>query len=137
MLTCVGLPRGGPSMTPATESVTPETSLPFHLRGNFAPVAEEKTAFDLPIRGAVPDALHGLYVRNGPNPKTGQSQHWFLGDGMLHGVELRDGRAAWYRNRWVRTRTFVEDAEPIGPDGTRDLAAGRANTHVVAHAGRI
>jgi carotenoid cleavage dioxygenase len=121
----------------ATHSATPDAALPFHLRGNFAPIAQEKTAFDLPVRGAVPEALHGLYVRNGPNPKSGESQHWFLGDGMLHGVELRGGRAAWYRNRWVRTHSFVDDAEPIGPDGTRDLTAGRANTHVVAHAGRI
>src|SRR5262249_38276498 len=60
-----------------------------------------------------------------------------LGDGMLHGVELRDGRAVWYRNRWVRTRAFSEDAQMIGPDGVRDLTVGRANTHVVAHAGRL
>ena len=110
---------------------------PFHLRGNFAPVLEEATAFDLPIQGAVPRGLDGLYVRNGPNPKTGQSPHWFVGDGMLHGVALRDGRALWYRNRWVRTRAFVEDAPGFTADGVRDLTVGRANTHVVAHAGRI
>jgi carotenoid cleavage dioxygenase len=56
---------------------------------------------------------------------------------MLHGVELRDGRAAWYRNRWVRTRAFVEDAPARSPEGVRDLTVARANTHVVAHAGRI
>jgi carotenoid cleavage dioxygenase len=105
---------------------------PFHLQGNFAPVEREVTAFDLPIQGAVPAALRGLYVRNGPNPKTGTSPHWFLGDGMLHGVALRDGRARWYRNRYVRTRTFVEDAPVIG-----DLTAGAANTHVIEHAGRV
>jgi len=66
---------------------------PFHLRGNYAPVLEEITAFDLPIQGAVPTELRGRYVRNGPNPKTGTSPHWFVGDGMLHGVELRDGQA--------------------------------------------
>ena len=74
---------------------------PFHLRGNFAPVLNEVEAFDLPVQGAIPGGLRGLYVRNGPNPKTGVSPHWFLGDGMLHGVELRDGRARWYKNRWV------------------------------------
>jgi carotenoid cleavage dioxygenase-like enzyme len=26
-----------------------------------------------------------------------------MGDGMVHGVRLRGGRAEWYRNRWVRT----------------------------------
>ena len=60
-----------------------------------------------------------------------------MGDGMLHGVELRDGRASWYRNRYVRTRALVENAVAVQPDGTRDLTVGRANTHLIAHAGRI
>jgi carotenoid cleavage dioxygenase len=110
---------------------------PFHLRGNFAPVPQEVTAFDLPAQGAIPRALRGRYVRNGPNPKSGTSPHWFLGDGMLHGVELRDGRAVWYRNRWVRTRTFVDDAKWLREDYTPDVTVGLANTHVIAHAGRI
>jgi carotenoid cleavage dioxygenase-like enzyme len=105
---------------------------PFHLQGNFAPVEREVTAFDLPVRGTIPAALRGLYVRNGPNPKRGTSPHWFMGDGMLHGVALRDGGAQWYRNRYVRTRTFVDDAPPIG-----DITAGVANTHVIEHAGRV
>ena len=112
-------------------------ALPFHLRGNFAPVRDEVTAFDLPVAGTIPRGLRGCYVRNGPNPKTGASPHWFLGDGMLHGVDLRDGRARRYRNRWVRTRTFVEDAPSMDADFTRDITVGLANTHVVAHAGRV
>jgi carotenoid cleavage dioxygenase-like enzyme len=117
--------------------MTTTDALPFHLLGNFAPVSKEVTAFDLPVQGTVPHALRGRYLRNGPNPKTGTSPHWFLGDGMLHGVELRDGRAVWYRNRWVKTRAFVEDAKMLQEDFTRDVTVGRANTHVVAHAGRI
>jgi carotenoid cleavage dioxygenase len=109
-------------------------ALPFHLRGNYAPVLEEVTAVDLPVEGAVPRELRGLYVRNGPNPKSGSSPHWFFGDGMLHGVQLGEGRAAWYRNRWVRTRDLEEGpGEMLGGERT----GGRANTHVVAHAGRI
>jgi carotenoid cleavage dioxygenase len=111
--------------------------LPFHLRGNFAPVPDEITAVDLPVRGALPPELCGRYVRNGPNPKSGTSPHWFVGDGMLHGVELRAGGARWYRNRWVRTRSFLEDAAWLGPDGVPDLTVSRANTHVIRHAGRI
>jgi carotenoid cleavage dioxygenase len=76
-------------------------------------------------------------LRNGPNPKSGTSGHWFFGDGMVHGVCLRDGRALWYRNRWVRTSTFTDGVQAIHPDGTRDLKAGVANTHVMAHAGKI
>jgi carotenoid cleavage dioxygenase-like enzyme len=112
-------------------------SLPFHLRGNFAPVRNEMTAFDLPVQGTIPRDLRGRYVRNGPNPRTGTSPHWFAGDGMLHGVELRDGHATWYRNRWVRTRVYVENAKSLREDRTRDVSVGVANTHIVMHAGRI
>ncbi|MCI0547351.1 MAG: carotenoid oxygenase family protein [Candidatus Rokubacteria bacterium] len=111
--------------------------LPFHLRGNYAPVAEEVTAVDLPVTGTIPTALRGRYIRNGPNPRSGTSPHWFVGDGMLHGVALAEGRARWYRNRYVRTRAFVEDAPEFAPDGSRDRTVGRANTHVIGHAGRI
>jgi carotenoid cleavage dioxygenase len=111
---------------------------PFHLRGNFAPVREEVTAFDLPVEGALPPELCGLYVRNGANPVTGTSAHWFLGHGMLHGVRLEGGRARWYRNRYVRT-PFLEnpDAPRISPDGKFDRTVSAANTHVLAHAGKI
>jgi carotenoid cleavage dioxygenase-like enzyme len=110
---------------------------PFYLTGNYAPVFEELTAHDLPVDGAIPPELNGRYLRNGPNPKDGTSSHWFLGDGMVHGVELSAGRPRWYRNRWVRTRTFTENAEMISPTGEVDLTAGVANTHIVGHAGRI
>jgi carotenoid cleavage dioxygenase-like enzyme len=121
-----------------TTHAEPHQELPFHLRGNFAPVREEVTAFDLPVEGTIPPEMTGLYLRNGPNPRSGSSPHWFLGDGMLHGVRLEQGRAAWYRNRFVRTRTLTEPgAERVRPDGTVDLTVGLANTSVVSHAGRI
>jgi len=107
----------------------------FHLRGNFGPVTVETSAFDLPVTGALPEELSGAYLRNGPNPR-GTSSHWFTGDGMIHGVRLSGGRAEWYRNRWVRTSTFTDGADVYLPDGTRNLYAGVANTHVVHHAGR-
>jgi len=111
---------------------------PFHLRGNYAPVKEEVTAFDLPVVGKIPDELSGRYLRNGANPKHGDTAHWFIGDGMIHGIELRDGQAQWYRNRWVQTRALNEpDAQMIGPDGSVDLTIGVNNTHVISHAGKI
>jgi carotenoid cleavage dioxygenase len=111
---------------------------PFHLTGNFAPVTEEVTARDLEVTGSIPPELRGRFFRNGSNPKTGWSAHWFLGNGMIHGVELRDGQANWYRNRYVRTPLLeAPDTERIRPDGTIDRTASLANTHVVCHAGRI
>ena len=77
--------------------------LPFHLVGNYAPVPDEVTVFDLAVEGALPPELDGLLLRNGPNPRSGASPHWFAGDGMLHGLRLEAGRALWYRNRYVRT----------------------------------
>ncbi|HPG24546.1 MAG: carotenoid oxygenase family protein [Spirochaetaceae bacterium] len=110
---------------------------PFYLRGVHAPVDEEVEAFDLPVEGAIPPELDGRFLRNGPNPASGDPGHWFLGDGMLHGVRIEGGRARWYRNRWVRTRALTEGARWMQPDGRLDDTAGLANTHVVAHAGRI
>lgn len=111
--------------------------LPFYLKGNFAPVADEVTAFDLEVEGAIPPQLRGLYLRNGPNPKGKDEGHWFLGDGMIHGVRLEDGRAKWYRNRWVRTRALLEGKSFVDENGQVDLTVGKANTNVIGHAGRI
>ncbi|MFD9883426.1 carotenoid oxygenase family protein [Streptomyces alboflavus] len=108
----------------------------FHLQGNYAPVHDELTAYDLPVTGAIPPELNGWYLRNGPNPRE-ESAHWFVGDGMIHGVRLENGRAAWYRNRWVRTRSFEDPAvQEYREDGTADRTASLANTHVVNHAGK-
>jgi carotenoid cleavage dioxygenase-like enzyme len=107
--------------------------------GPFAPVTEEVTAVDLPVTGTLPAELAGRYLRNGPNPLDADEpvQHWFLGAGMVHGVRLRDGRAEWYRNRWVRSRAVAErlgEPWPGGPvHSDMDFAA---NTHVIGHAGR-
>jgi len=109
----------------------------FYLEGNFAPVRDEVTAYDLPVEGAIPAALSGRYLRNGPNPKTGDPGHWFFGEGMLHGVELRDGRTTWYRNRYVRTASFEAGRRLFGENGMLDLEVDLANTHVIAHGGRI
>ena len=91
---------------------------PFHLSGNFAPVLEERTVHALEVVGELPADLRGTYVRNGPNPRSGTSPAWFAGEGMLHGVRLEGGSAAWYRNRW-----FKSERKP--------------NTNVVRHAGHI
>lgn len=108
-----------------------------HMAGNFAPVTEEITAHELPVTGRIPAELTGWYLRNGPNPHDAASGHWFFGDGMVHGVRLENGRATSYRNRWVRTSSFTDDAEIYDEEGNADYTAGVANTHVVRHAGRV
>ncbi|NMH98835.1 carotenoid oxygenase family protein [Pseudonocardia acidicola] len=113
------------------------STAPLHLAGHLAPVPDEIDAIDLPVTGALPAELNGRYLRNGPNPLPGDPpSHWFTGHGMVHGVRLREGRAEWYRNRWVRTGALA-GRSMVGPDGTFDRTVGTANTHVLAHAGRI
>ena len=107
----------------------------FFQRDNYAPVADELTEFDLAVEGAIPAELDGWYLRNGPNPRVATG-HWFSGDGMIHGVRVEGGRAAWYRNRWVRTESFEKSFPLYNADGTRNLHASVANTHVVNHAGK-
>src|SRR6185312_10792811 len=84
---------------------------------------------------AIPAELDGWYLRNGPNPREA-TDHWFTGDGMVHGVRLENGRAAWYRNRWVRTDSFDNPFPLYNADLTRNVHASVANTHVVRHAGK-
>ena len=82
-----------------------------YLGGNYAPVEQEVTAFDLPVIGELPRELTGRYLRNGPNPAEPvdpATHHWFLGDGMVHGVRLIDGKAQWYRNRYVGSSHLSE-----------------------------
>ncbi len=108
-----------------------------YLQDNFAPVTEELTATDLAVTGELPDHLDGRYLRIGPNPlhDPGEQHHWFLGEGMVHGVRLRDGAAQWYRNRWVRSADVATQlGEPVrGTPGGFDFAA---NTNVLEHAGK-
>ncbi|MEU1624996.1 carotenoid oxygenase family protein [Streptomyces sp. NPDC020096] len=54
---------------------------------------------------------------------------------MVHGIRLRDGRAEWYRNRWVHTPAL--DGAPYMTETGPDLTASTAGTHVIEHAGRL
>ncbi len=75
--------------------------------GNIKPVMKEFTLDDLEVQGELPRALDGLIVRNGPNPlHPSNPHHWFDGDGMLHGIYIRDGKAK-YVNRFIGTRGYL------------------------------
>jgi len=108
--------------------------LHWHLHGNWAPVEKELSEYNLEEKGEIPKDLSGLFVRNGMNPVSGYSDHWFFGNGMLHGVYLEDGKAS-YKNRYVRTPYYENDLNVMSSFG--DLAASPANTHIVNHAGKL
>lgn len=98
----------------------------------------ERDERHLPVHGTLPAGLEGTLFRNGPSPRFPAAEaHWFEGDGMVHAITLGRGRAS-YRNRWVRTARFSAEAAAehrlgalAGPDN------GRANTHVLPHAGHL
>ena len=111
-----------------------------YLTGNYAPVANEVTATELAVTGSLPEVLSGRYLRNGPNPLSApepSTYHWFIGDGMVHGIRLRDGRAEWYRNRWVRSAEIARAlGEPVRPGPVHADMDFASNTNVIGHAGR-
>lgn len=85
----------GAGAAPALAAPATPRRFPF-LEGAFEPVTEELTAFGLPVTGRIPRELNGRYLRNGPNVlglEDPRSLRWMLGDGMVHGVRLREGRA--------------------------------------------
>lgn len=82
-----------------------------YLAGNFAPVADETPPVtDLPVVGHLPDCLNGEFVRVGPNPKFAPvaGYHWFDGDGMVHGMRIKNGKAT-YVSRYVRTSKLKQE----------------------------
>ena len=94
----------------------------YYLQGNYAPVKNLISETGLKVTGEIPKDLSGLFLRNGPNPMSSVNEkkhHWFLGEGMLHGIRLDSGNALWYKNRLV--------------DGNDS----NANTSVISHAGKI
>ncbi len=85
-----------------------------YLTGVYERATSETTAFELPVTGQLPRELTGRYLRLGPNPTTPPDPatfHWWLGSGMMHGVHLSNGRADWYRGRFLRTE---ENAQALG-----------------------
>jgi 8'-apo-carotenoid 13,14-cleaving dioxygenase len=122
------------SVSRAVNSGPPEH--PF-LSGIHAPMREELEIEDLPVTGTIPPALNGRYLRIGPNPVKPDpaGYHWFIGDGMVHGLRISQGRALWYKNRWIRSNAVAKalGKEPApGPRHSFDTV----NTNVVGIGGR-
>ncbi len=110
-----------------------------YLEGNFAPVDLEISAYDLDVEGTIPTELAGRFVRTGPNPidPDPANHHWFIGDGMVHGVRLVDGKAVWYRNRYVTSNKAAEHKGIAPVPGPSTDLDGSGNTNVVHHAGKL
>ena len=119
------------------------------LQGNFGPIHSEDDYADLRVIGEIPRELNGTYYRNGPNPafEPKGRYHWFDGDGMIHAVTLRDGRAT-YRNRWVQSKGLKQEREAgravypglldIGKEMTEaPQFKNTGNTNIVVHAGKL
>jgi carotenoid cleavage dioxygenase-like enzyme len=125
-----------------------------YLNGAWTPLYEEVNADELDvIEGAIPADLDGVYLRNTENQvhqPLGRF-HPFDGDGMIHQIDFRAGRAS-YRNRFVRTRGFQAEQEAGGSlwGGLADPAAlakrpgygahgslkDASSTDIVVHAGK-
>ncbi|MGW0018081.1 carotenoid oxygenase family protein [Rhodococcus sp. NPDC003382] len=85
--------------------------------GPWRPQHTEWRADDLTVVGELPSDLDGVYLRNTENPAHPALEglyHPFDGDGMIHTVGFRDGKA-FYRNRFVRTDGFLAEQEAGGP----------------------
>ncbi|WP_296679746.1 carotenoid oxygenase family protein [Novosphingobium sp.] len=109
------------------------------LTGIHAPMPEELTLENLRVTGTIPAQLDGRYVRNGPNPfnPDPRGHHWFVGDGMVHGVRIRDGQALWYRNRYIRSLDLQERGGPKAAPGPRRGRRDLVNTNIIQHNGKI
>ena len=106
------------------------------LTGVHQPMTEELTLFDLEVEGVIPPEFDGRYVRIGPNPADPdpRTYHFFTGDGMLHGIRIKEGRALWYRNRWIRS-TEAAEARGVPPAPGPRHVFDTVNTSVLGHAG--
>ncbi|MFC0589333.1 carotenoid oxygenase family protein [Novosphingobium aquiterrae] len=109
------------------------------LTGIHAPLHEERTLTGLKVTGAIPAELDGRYVRIGPNPfkPDPRGHHWFIGDGMVHGVRLKNGQAEWYRNRYIRSQVLEAAGGPKAAPGPRRTPRDGVNTNIVQIGGQI
>lgn len=135
-------------------STLPEDDDHPYRTGPWRPQTTEWDADDLTVvEGELPADLDGVYLRNTENPlhPALKSYHPFDGDGMMHIVGFRDGKA-FYRNRFVRTDGFLEELDANGPLwpgiaepvemakrdygwGARTLMKDASSTDVIVHRG--
>ncbi|MCJ2137455.1 carotenoid oxygenase family protein [Methylobacterium sp. J-026] len=131
--------EGGVALVAACNRLRlPGTQNPFVV-GVHEPMREELTLRDLAVTGAIPPGLDGLYLKMGANPvrPARRGHDWFLGDGMVHGLAIEGGKALWYRNRWIGSRTAAAALGRPAASGPRRGGNDTVNTNVVEIGGRI
>jgi carotenoid cleavage dioxygenase-like enzyme len=125
-----------------------------YMNGAWTPNFDEYDATDMEVIGQIPKDIDGVYVRNTENPVHDPigMYHPFDGDGMIHVMSFKDGKAE-YRNRFVRTKGFEAEQEAGGalwagiaehpaqskrPGwGAHGGVKDSSSTDVVVHAGKI
>lgn len=137
-----------------TCTISKNNNSPF-LNGAFKPNFKEYTATadSLQVIGTIPNDLYGVYVRNTHNQvhEPLGKYHPFDGDGMLHAMYFKDGRAE-YRNRFIHTTGFLAEKGAgkslwpgiLEPDkrsfrgwGAIGAMKDNAGTDVICHAGKL
>ena len=133
-----GVTKGIQAVAAFNRARLPEPPAHPFLSGIHQPMREELTLTDLAVTGTIPSGLDGRYLRIGPNPVAADpaSYHWFIGDGMVHGLALKDGRALWYRNRWIRSQAVASALGEHPAPGPRHGGFDTVNTNVVEVSGR-
>lgn len=124
-------------------------SLTTYIEGVYAPVSDERTDPQLTVIGEIPSDICGAYVQNNPNPhfKPQGLYHWFDGDGMIHGVQIREGQAT-YQNRYIQTNGLLAEKqankilwkgilEPFPTTGSQSPDKDTANTDLIFHNGKL
>ncbi|MEV6905908.1 carotenoid oxygenase family protein [Amycolatopsis sp. NPDC051071] len=107
------------------------------LLGPYAPIYGERSIHQLEVSGTLPEQLSGLFTQIGPNPirpprrRDVQRYSWFSQDGLVCGVRLRHGRAEWFRNRWIRSRTVSRALGERRPPGPRHFPNDTVHTNII------
>jgi all-trans-8'-apo-beta-carotenal 15,15'-oxygenase len=86
------------------------------MRRAYGAIPDEVDDVELELlEGALPPELDGVLYRNGPGrlERGGQRYgHPFDGDGMVSKLVVDGPRGrVWYRNRFVRTREYVDEEQ--------------------------
>lgn len=129
-----------------------------YIGGAWQPTYNEWNAIfsngDAQVIGTIPDDIDGVYVRTGENQihEPIGRYHPFDGDGFIHAMSFKDGRAS-YRSRFVRTKGFQAEQEAghslwaglLEPPhkstrpgwGAQEWLKDSSSTDVCIHAGKI